>query len=538
MPDDFIERDLRNSQYIARKSKEILLKVIRRVNTTTGKITDKLREDWGLVNVMKELNLPKYRALGLTEIQERRNGKKIEQIIDWTKRNDHRHHAMDALAVAFTTYNHVNYLNHINASGLEKNQKLHAVRNKITEVLTSKNGNKTRKFKHPMKNLRVEAKKHLEEVLVSFKAKNKVVTKNKNKIKIKGKDNLMETIQLTPRGQLHKETVYSGRKRAVVTVEKVSSKFDMKKIQQVTKQSYREALLQRFIENGSDAKKAFSGKNSISKNPIVLPNGKLLPEEVKLQYFENIFTIRKPVNPDNFKNLKSLQKVMDIEVRRILEKRLEDFDGNAKEAFSDLNKNPIWLNKEQRIAIKNVAISGVNNVEVLHTKKDHLGNVIVDENNGEIPADFVSTGNNHHVAIYRDCYGKLQESVVSFYEAVERANQKLPIVDKANKKEEGWEFLFTMKQNEMFVFPSEEFNPMEIDLIDEKNAAMISKHLYRVQKIATKNYMFRHHLETSVEIRKELKNKAYKHIRSTESLRNMLKVRINHIGAIVHVGEY
>ncbi|MCB0512713.1 MAG: type II CRISPR RNA-guided endonuclease Cas9, partial [Bacteroidetes bacterium] len=64
----FIERDLRDSQYIAKKAKEILFGITRSVVSTSGQITDRLREDWGLVNIMKELNLPKYRVLGLTEM--------------------------------------------------------------------------------------------------------------------------------------------------------------------------------------------------------------------------------------------------------------------------------------------------------------------------------------------------------------------------------------------------------------------------------------------------------------------------------------
>ncbi len=46
-------------------------KVFNDVNVTSGSITDRLREDWDLINVMKELNFPKYKALGLTEIEER-----------------------------------------------------------------------------------------------------------------------------------------------------------------------------------------------------------------------------------------------------------------------------------------------------------------------------------------------------------------------------------------------------------------------------------------------------------------------------------
>ncbi|MCD6332582.1 MAG: type II CRISPR RNA-guided endonuclease Cas9, partial [Bacteroidales bacterium] len=115
IPDDFIERDLRDSQYIAKKAKQMLEEVVRQVSTTTGKITDRLRQDWQLIDVMKELNLPKYRKLGLTEIIEGKNGKTEERIKDWTKRNDHRHHAMDALTVAFTKRSYVQYLNNLNA---------------------------------------------------------------------------------------------------------------------------------------------------------------------------------------------------------------------------------------------------------------------------------------------------------------------------------------------------------------------------------------------------------------------------------------
>jgi CRISPR-associated endonuclease Csn1 len=45
--------------------------------------------------------------------------------------------------------------------------------------------------------------------LVSFKAKNKVVTRNVNNAKGDHKNRM----QLTPRGQLHKETVYGKIKR-------------------------------------------------------------------------------------------------------------------------------------------------------------------------------------------------------------------------------------------------------------------------------------------------------------------------------------
>lgn len=76
IPSDFINRDLRNTQYIAKKACEVLGELVRTVTPTTGKITNRLREDWQLVDVMKELNFEKYEKLGLTEIVEDRDGRK------------------------------------------------------------------------------------------------------------------------------------------------------------------------------------------------------------------------------------------------------------------------------------------------------------------------------------------------------------------------------------------------------------------------------------------------------------------------------
>lgn len=556
LPEGFIDRDLRNSQYIAKKARQILQEVFKTVTPTIGKITDKLREDWDLINVMKELNLPKYRKLGLTKMEERKNGKSIEKIIDWTKRNDHRHHAMDALTAAFTTHNHIQYLNNINASRSPKNSEeyakkfksdisLNGIRNKITKVYEQKNGKRKRKFKPPIDNFRVEAKKHIEGILISFKAKNKVVTVNKNKTKLKGKDNFLIKSQLTPRGQLHKETVYGKLNEEVVKLEKVNAKFTKEKILEVTKPSYRVALLKRLTAFENNPKKAFAGKNSLSKNPVFTFDGKKVPETVKTKSFEDNYTIRKEITPENFKTSKLIQKVIDVSVRKVLEDRLEKHEGNAKKAFSDLNKYPIWLNEEKGISIKRVKISGVKNAENLHVKKDHFGNDILDEDGKKIKSDFVSTGNNHHLAIYMDKEGKLHDNVVSFFEVVARANMKLPIIDKELNKDLGWKLLFSLKQNEMFVFPSGDFNPKDIDLKDVKNNNLISENLFRVQKFSkvdygnssVRDYVFRHHLETELIDKKETKDVTYRVFKSLKGIDEAVKVRINHKGKIVHVGE-
>lgn len=541
--DGFIDRDLRDSQYIAKKARNLLYEICRVVTPTTGSVTDRLREDWGLINIMQELNFEKFKALGLTEMVEKKDGTFKERIVDWSKRNDHRHHAMDALTVAFTKHSHIQYLNYLNARKNE-NHKLHSniigIETAETEVKIDAEGNKKRIFKLPIPNFRQQAKEHLENVLVSHKAKNKVVTKNKNKTKSKNGEKVK--IELTPRGQLHKETVYGKYQYYVNKEEKVGTKFDEETINKVSNPLYKKLLLQRLSENGNDPKKAFAGKNALSKTPIYLNEEKseTLPETVKLTWLEEDYSIRKDVTPENFKDEKSIEKVLDKKIKDILKERLKTFGNDAKKAFSDLDKNPIWLNEAKGITIKRVTISGVKNAQFLHHKKDHLGNYILDKNGDKIPVDFVSTGNNHHVAIYRDEKGNLQERVVSLFDAVQLVNAGEPVIDKQYNQGLGWQFLFTMKQNEYFVFPNEKtgFNPKEIDLLDKKNKKMISPNLFRVQKLATKNYFFRHHLETTVEEKKELKDIAYKPQLGLGAIKDIIKVRINHLGDIVSVGEY
>jgi len=383
-----------------------------------------------------------------------------------------------------------------------------------------------------MIHFRSEAMHHLEQVLVSFKAKNKVATKNKNRI-ITGKGEKIK-IELTPRGQLHKETVYGSLQQYAAKEEKIGPKFTEELINKVASPKYKAALLKRLKENENDPKKAFSGKNSPEKNPIIIDNSNTqkVPEKVKLVTLETAYTTRKEITPE----LK-VEKVIDIGIRKILEARLATCNGNAKEAFVNLDKNPIWLNKEKGISIKRVTISGVNNVEPLHYKKDHLGNLILNSEGKPFPNDFVSTGNNHHVAIYKDEQGNLQESIVSFYEAIERINQGQPIINKLFNIELGWQFMFTMKQNEIFIFPNDGFYPAEIDLINPLNRSLISPNIFRVQKITTKDYFFRHHLETNVEMNTTTKNIAWKR-EGLKGIESIVKVRINHLGLITKIGEY
>ncbi|MGN1232281.1 MAG: type II CRISPR RNA-guided endonuclease Cas9, partial [Candidatus Cryptobacteroides sp.] len=555
IPQGFIERDLRDTQYISRKAKEMLEEIVPFVVSTTGSITDRLREDWQLVDVMRELNWDKYDKLGMTYYVQDSDGRQIPKIKDWTKRNDHRHHAMDALTIAFTRRSYIQYLNNLNAripkstfentntvledygiSDIPRNQRTSVVMSvELNQMYRDAKGRLRFIPPMPLDEFRRVAKAKLEEILVSMKAKGKVATRNINVTKKRGGTN--RKVQLTPRGQLHNETVYGRIMMPEYKEEKVGAGFDYDKIASVVSKSCRNALKVRLDAFGGDPKKAFTGKNSLDKNPLYTDpaHSEMVPLKVETVSYKEQFTKREAVGPD----LK-VDKVIDKKIQKILLARLSEFGGDAKKAFVNLDENPIWLNREKGIAIKRVTVTGKSNVEPLHSKRDNTGSLILNEAGEYVPTDYISTGNNHHVAIYRDADGNLQEQVVSFLEAVTRVNLGVPVIDRNYKRDEGWTFLFSMKQNEFFVFPDPKtgFDPADYDLMDVGNYPLISRHLFRVQKLASKYYVYRHHLETTVNNDDPaLRNITWKRIQNPNGLMGAVKVRIDHLGNIVHVGE-
>lgn len=514
IPEDFLNRELTDSQYIAKKAREILEAYVRVVVPTTGRITARLREDWQLVDVMKEIDLPKYEKAGLTFTVVNPDGKSVQRIHDWTMRGDHRHHAMDALTIAFTKPSHIQYLNNLNARS-DKSSSVYG----IFQTETMKSGDK-RIFIPPMPldELRASFKRELESVLVSIKAKNKVVTRNTNVSKKKDGFNIKET--LTPRGPLHKETIY-GKKHIYETYEiSVGGRLGREDLLNVANLEERNALLSRLEQYGGDSKKAFTGKNAPDKNPVFLDayHTRQVSKKVRCVRLKDVYTVRKDIDASL-----NIDKVLDVGIRKLLKARLDEFGGNASKAFSTLDENPIWLNEAKGIAIKKVTI--FENFDLVPIHEDR---------------DYVNLRNNHHIAIYEDHDGNYVERVVSFFEALDRVTHGFKAVDKDWRKDEGYRFVFSMKINEMFVFPNTEtgFLPEEVDLMDRKNYSIISPNLFRVQKLSSCYYCFRHHLETELVDTPALKDVTWKRVTSINGLKGVMKVRINHIGEIVSVGEY
>ena len=129
IPDDPISRQLKETQYISVLVKERLGRVIGidKVWTTSGAITDMLRQSWHLNDVMKELMRNRFESFNgaglrdnlpnliIPEVIDKETGEiTTEKFLGYSKRLDHRHHALDAIIIACTKQQHIQYINALN----------------------------------------------------------------------------------------------------------------------------------------------------------------------------------------------------------------------------------------------------------------------------------------------------------------------------------------------------------------------------------------------------------------------------------------
>lgn len=532
IPEEPLNRDLGLTGYINKKAMELLLPVTRKVVATTGKITSQLRDDWQLVNVLQELVWDKYKQLGKVNTYVDKNQKTVERIDReaWTKRTDHRNHAMDAITVAFTKPAIIFYLNSLNSQGEARNQ---IVKMRHHYMHRNEQGNWV--FNPPMQigKLRAEVKRQLEQMLIFYQTSHKVATPNVNVTKSKNKKEGNKQTVLTPRGKLHDDTFLGCIKLPQSEILAVDKSFDEQKIATVTKEKYREALLERLHQFDNNPKNAFTGKNALDKNPVWLneEHTQAVPMKVKCLQMKTVYTKRVAVNEDL-----NVENVVNEEIKQILKKRLAKYGGKAKEAFSDLEENPIWFNEEKGICIKSVIVKAadVKDPVPLHKQRDRRGRIISDANGESVSVDYVKPNKNHHADIYVDANGELHERLVTFFEAVQKANRLQPLVDTDYNANEGWRHLFTIQRYDYLIVPDIEkgFDPLTIDVCDVANFPVISSHLFRVQKMSSRNYVLRLHHDTSNKTPDGLKGITSIEIRSLNSFIGCVKVSIDRLGRI------
>ncbi len=211
IPKDFIDRQLRQSQYIAVKAVEILQQGIRQVWTSGGSVTDFLRHQWGYDEILHTLNLPRYRKVdGLTEMVHYEHAGQEhdeERIKNWSKRIDHRHHAIDALTVALTRQAYIQRLNSLNAE-FTREEMLKEV--EAANTVYNEKKSLLEKWVNEQPHFSVEDVTHsVDSILVSFRAGKRVTTPARRAIYQGGKRTIVQRNIQVPRGALTNEFVYT-----------------------------------------------------------------------------------------------------------------------------------------------------------------------------------------------------------------------------------------------------------------------------------------------------------------------------------------
>lgn len=227
------------------------------------------------------------------------------------------------------------------------------------------------------------------------------------------------------------------------------------------------------------------------KNIGVAARGQLHKETVfgkrQAPNSEQAYHIRKPI--DSLTTEKQLEKVVDQTIKQLIFKRIHALGGFVKgkipaETFFVIDDDGV---KQPQIFLPN---KNGNPVPVLKVRmRENIGGAeqLKDDTN-----QWVNPRNNHHVLIYKDENGNLQEDVVTFWTVVERKRKGYPVYQ---LPADGKEIVTTLQINDMFLLG---LNEDEIDW-ERPNYDLLKAHLFRVQKLSSKFYEFRLNTEASIQ---------------------------------------
>ena len=469
IPADFLERQLRLTQYISRQAMSILQQGIRRVTASEGGVTARLRSLWGYDDILHSLNLDRYESMGETELVPKHPNSEEDdsmkcRITDWSKRKDHRHHAIDALVVACTRQGYIQRLNRLSS---ESDRDEMRQETELRKEPTADKLSLLERWLSQRPHFSVQdVSDKVAEILISYPKPKRTYTWGRNRYKKKTADGkektCIQTRVLVPRGELMEASLYG----------KIIS----------------------------------DGKERIVK--------------------------RYPLH-----DLKGT--VVDPRLRELITQRKQGSTTEAKGA-------PLYLDAEKKQEVRSVRCY------VTQPAVDKAIPVCFDEQGKAIT--FAKSGSNHHVAIYRTVQGELTESLVTFWDAIDRARYGLPLIikhprevaEQVLQREDipekvlrllppaDYEFVDSFQLNEMVIIGlSDEELQRAIDTQDYRT---LSEHLYRVQQVSSIYYVFRYHLETSVSDNKNTTGRIPKFHRVASfkayEERKIHKVRIDLLGRI------
>ena len=465
IPSDFLERQLRLTQYISRQAMTILQQGIRRVSASEGGVTARLRSLWGYDDILHTLNLDRYDSMGETE-RVYREGETTEKlrITNWSKRMDHRHHAIDALVVASTRQGYIQRLNRVSSESEREAMSGEIEMQKVTK--TDKLSLLERWLtQRPHFSVRTVSDK-VAEILISYRPGKRVVTRGRNIYRKKTADGREVTcVQrgvLVPRGELMEASLYG----------KILSQG-------------RERIVKRY--------------------PLHTLKG----------------------------------EVVDPRLRELIAEYNQEITSKVKAKGA-----PLYLDAAEKQEVRSVRC---------YVAKPSVAKAIpmcFDEN-GE-PTAFVKSASNHHLALYRTPKGKLVESIVTFWDAVDRARYGIPLVITHPREvmeqvlqrgdipesvlrslpPSDWVFVESLQLNEMVIIGlSDEELQRALEVQDYRK---LSEHLYRVQKLSAGKYFIRYHLDTDVDEdnRSGRIPKFYQLSLDAYKKNNVRKVRVDLLGRI------
>lgn len=496
IPEKMIERQMNDTRYISKYISGVLSNIVRvedgsdeGVNSKNivpgnGKITTQLKQDWGLNDVWNDLILPRFERMNqLTNSTDftawnENHQKYLPTVpIEFSKgfskkRIDHRHHALDALVIACTTKEHINYMNNEHALRKSKTkEEKQGIRYDLRKNLCYKkyNGESKENYKwifiKPWENFTVEAKNSLEKIIVSFKQNLRVINKATN---------------------------YYERyveKDGVKTKERVEQKG--------TNWAIRKSM----------HKDTVSGKVDLPW--VKVPKGKILTATRK--------------SLDTSFDLKSIGSITDTGIQKILRNYLE-FKGSPELAFSpegieDLNKNIEKYN------------DGKPHQPISKVRVFELGSKFQVGQTGNKKDKYVEAakGTNLFFAVYEDKNGKRSYETIPLNEVIERQKQGLSVVDLKGTND------FYLCPNDLVYIPSED-ELENINNIDFKNIAKEkNERIYKVVSFSGSQIFFvRQDIATSIVNKAELStlNKMERAMHGSMIKENCVKLNVDRLGNI------
>lgn len=477
--ENFIDRQLRQSQYIAKKSVEMLQQVCKNVYTTTGSVTDFVRHQWGYDEILHDLNFERFKKAELTTmVTQLHSGKEVEveRITNWTKRLDNRHHAVDALAIACTTQGMIQRLNTLSAC---RNEMLDELNSKDERVIDPERSMLEKWINSQPHICYAQAKDEVDKIIVSQRPNTRITVPGKRYVTKNGKRTQAQTGIIVPRGALHAEFVYGRIMKQEADGMTLTPQYVRK---------YKLGIgAQGFLFKGDETYK----------------------EDVKKDKKTGLSQI---VVTDKIKDV--LDKIVDGGIRRRILERLNrgfeegtDYRANVAKALANLKNlddDPIYSDDAKTRPIRTVR-KYVSSSTMVAVRKNDDGK----------PISFVEPDGNHHVAFYKDEDSVVTESLVTKWQAVQRKLNHIPII--IENPSQVWNevlgtndipnellqslpkdksiFLLSMQIGEAFVMGMDETAYKRA--IEKNDTQALADHLYFVQNLSSNNYRLRRHVESS-----------------------------------------